>query len=132
MSSLRRFGSLHVLGCAFVLGLIAVSSAGCAVGVDGEYPEGYYGPDGAYDDYPPDAYIATTDPVYFDGHASYWYGNRWYWRDGGHWNHYDHEPAGLYSVRMHGTPAHRMYEPHRGGGGHGGHGGFHGGGGHHR
>lgn len=49
-----------------------------------------------YDDYPSDAYIATTAPVYFEGRPMYWYGNRWSYREGGRWNHYDREPAGLY------------------------------------
>jgi hypothetical protein len=45
---------------------------------------------------PPPEYIATTEPVYFEGHASYWYGNHWVWRDEhGAWAHYDHEPPFL-------------------------------------
>jgi hypothetical protein len=120
------------------LGALAALSAACTVGVaagpgypPGDYPPGEY-PVGAYDDYPPDAYIATVDPYYFDGHASYWYGNRWYYRDGGHWAHYDHEPSVLYQRRIQAPPARRSYESYHGhaarpapsrGGGHGaGHG----------
>jgi hypothetical protein len=117
------------------LGALAALSSGCAVGVagDADYPPGDYPPGeypvGAYDNYPPDAYIATADPYYFDGHASYWYGNRWYYRDGGHWAHYDHEPPALYQRRIQAAPARRSYESYRGhapsarpashGGGHG-------------
>jgi hypothetical protein len=111
---------------AFALG-VAVSSAGCAVEAGPVYP-------GYGDDYPPDTFIATTDPVYFEGHAAYWYGNRWFYRDGGRWNHYDREPAGLAQRRGQGSPARYSYGSsgratvHSGGGGArggGGHGGGH-------
>jgi hypothetical protein len=65
---------------------------------------------------PPPEYIASTEPVYYEGHAAYWYGNRWVWRDEhGAWNHYDREPAFLADRRMHSPPARRSW----GGGGHG-------------
>jgi hypothetical protein len=106
---------------ALALGALALAGSACGVGVEADYP------DGAYYDYPPDAYIATTDPIYFDGHASYWYGNRWYYRDGGRWNHYDHEPPGLAQRRFAAPPVRHNYERfnghvggHVGGGGHGG------------
>jgi hypothetical protein len=44
---------------------------------------------------PPPEYIATAQPVYYEGHASYWYGGRWYYRNGGGWGHYAGEPAYL-------------------------------------
>src|ERR1700722_11603847 len=44
---------------------------------------------------PPPEYIATTEPVYYEGRAAYWYGNRWYSRDGGAWNYYHGEPGYL-------------------------------------
>jgi hypothetical protein len=67
---------------AVALGATLMCIAGCGgVEVTGEYPAGYY------DDYPPDAYIATTEPVYFEGHAAYWYGGRWFYRDGARWGH---------------------------------------------
>jgi hypothetical protein len=77
---------------------------------------------GVYGDYPPDAYIATTEPFYYNGYPSYWYGGRWYFRGGdGRWGHYNHEPSGLYSRRMQSAPARHVYEParsmNRGGGG---------------
>ena len=96
---------LRGIACAVALGATAMATAGCGFEVGPEYPGGYY------EDYPPDAYIATTDPVYFDGHAAYWYGNRWYYRDGARWSHYDREPAGLYQRRMQGSARRRTYEP---------------------
>ena len=72
--SRRRW--LQRMACAVTLGATSSSTAGCELEAVGpEYPGGDYG------DYPPDAYIATTDPVYFEGHASYWYGGRWYYRE---------------------------------------------------
>jgi hypothetical protein len=49
--------------------------------------------------YPPSAFIATTSPVYYEGHASYWYGNRWWYRDGRSWRGYEREPAYLHDYR---------------------------------
>jgi hypothetical protein len=92
---LRRFA------CAVGLSATLAASPGCIPVI-------------GYDDYPPDAYIATTAPVYFEGRPMYWYGNRWSYREGGHWNHYDREPAGLYQRRMQGPPVRRAYEPPRG------------------
>ena len=63
--------------------------------------------------YPPSAYIATTPPVYYQGRASYWYGNRWYYRDGRGWGAYDREPAYL---RGRHAPARQFYGRDRGGG----------------
>jgi hypothetical protein len=60
---------------------------------------------------PPPEYIATTEPVYYEGHAAYWYNNHWYWRDaGGNWGHYDQEPAFLADRRMHSPPDRREFE----------------------
>ena len=85
-----------------------VASTGCGLEVGAVYP-GI-----GYEDYPSDEYIATTEPVYFEGRPAYWYGNRWYYREGRRWNHYEAEPAGLYQRRMQGPPARRTYEPSRG------------------
>jgi hypothetical protein len=50
---------------------------------------------------PPSEVIATSEPVWYEGHAHYWYGGHWYWRDEhGGWQHYDHEPA--YFAQRHG------------------------------
>ena len=80
-----------VVGAAFVC-IAAALTSGCEVSA---YPDNAYGDD----DYPPADFLATTEPVYFEGHAAYWYHNRWFYRNGGHWGHYDHEPAGLAARR---------------------------------
>jgi hypothetical protein len=60
---------------------------------------------------PPPEYIATTDPVYYEGHATYWYAGHWNWRDPrGAWNHYDHEPPSLADRRSHAPPVRRSWE----------------------
>jgi hypothetical protein len=103
---------------AFIVavGASGVVMAGCGgMEMDADYP---VGDNSAYGDYPPDAYIATTEPVYFGGYASYWYGGRWYYQNGGRWNHYDREPAGLYQSRMQGLSRRHTYES---GGHYGGH-----------
>ena len=58
---------------------------------------------------PPPEYVASTEPIYYEGHAAYWYHGYWGWRDAhGAWNHYDHEPAFLAQRRGGGH-----YEPVR-------------------
>jgi hypothetical protein len=47
----------------------------------------------------PDAYIATTEPVYYNGRAHYWYNNHWAYRDGANWRYYGAEPAYFSSWR---------------------------------
>ncbi len=91
------------MACVLVLGAtVAATAAGCGVAFDAGY---------GYDSgYPPDTYIATTEPFYFDGRPTYWYGGRWYYRDGGRWAHYDREPPALYQRRMQGGPVRRNYE----------------------
>ena len=49
---------------------------------------------------PPAAYIATSEPVYFEGRPHYWYNNQWYYRDHGRWSYYRSEPRFLYERRM--------------------------------
>jgi hypothetical protein len=94
----RRVVCFVALGATIVLG-----AAACGV----EVGAGYGGYDG---DAPPDAYIATTEPVYFEGRATYWYGGQWYYRDGGRWNHYGSEPSALYQRRTQSPPARLNYE----------------------
>jgi hypothetical protein len=109
-----------------MLGAMVVTTAGCELETGPEYPGG------AYLDYPPDAYIATTEPWYFDGQACYWYGGFWYYRNGGRWGRYDREPAVLHARRMQGGQARHAYEPSggRGPGHFGGRGGGRSSGGH--
>jgi len=60
---------------------------------------------------PPSEYVATTEPVYYEGHAAYWYGGHWNWRDEhGAWNHYDHEPPALLDRRQRSPPVRRSWE----------------------
>jgi hypothetical protein len=95
----RRWACLLAAAATLVIG------AGCGV----EFASGP-----GYDDaYPPDVYIATTEPFYFEGRPTYWYGGRWYYRDGSHWRHFDREPPALYQRRMQGPPVRRSYEPPR-------------------
>jgi hypothetical protein len=49
--------------------------------------------------YPSDAFIATEDPVYYDGYPTYYYGGRWYYRNGGRWSYYRSEPGYLRQYR---------------------------------
>lgn len=100
----RRFATRRLLCGAAMLGAF-VATAACEVGV-AEYPDEYY------DGYPPDAYIATTAPIYYDGYPSYWWNGHWYYRTGGRWRFYRHEPTILYERRVHAPPPiRRNYEP---------------------
>src|ERR1700722_14191777 len=64
---------------------------------------------------PPADFIATSTPVYFEGRPAYWYGNRWYYRDGARWGYYHDEPGYLHDWR-----GHHEFAPHYYGRGHGG------------
>ncbi|APR81012.1 Hypothetical protein A7982_06359 [Minicystis rosea] len=45
---------------------------------------------------PPAEVVATLVPVYYEGHAAYWYDGHWHYRDArGAWAHYHVEPAFL-------------------------------------
>ena len=90
-------------------GLVIVSAAGAfaAVSLMGASAGAQWAP-------PPPEFVATTEPTYYEGHAAYWYGGRWAWRDEhGAWNHYDHEPPALADRRAHFPPVRRDYG-HRG------------------
>jgi len=50
---------------------------------------------------PPSAYIATTQPEYFEGRPVYWYNDNWYYRDHGRWSYYRSEPRYLRERRGH-------------------------------
>lgn len=86
-----------------------------------------YATDGYTD--PPPEYVATTQPVYYGGRASYYYGNAWRYRESGRWNTYRSEPGGLRQYRSqrsgYSAPT-RRYEGARGGGGVHNAGGWHG------
>jgi hypothetical protein len=55
---------------------------------------------------PPSWFIGTATPYYYQGRASYWYENRWYYRDGRHWRYYEREP---YELSKHHGHSHRHY-----------------------
>ena len=110
------------------------SSAGCyAEPADSSWD--YTGAQGADPTYagdtdvePPADYVATTQPVYFSGHGTYYYGRGWRYRDRGQWNTYRREPTTLRRYRVHGhasMPSGHRYEGSRnvaathGGGNHG-------------
>jgi hypothetical protein len=71
----------------------------------------------ADEDYPPDGYIATYRPAYYEGRPVYYYGGYWYYRDGRAWHHYASEPRYLHDYRG----GHSYYgAPHYYGRAHGG------------
>jgi hypothetical protein len=80
-----RLGLLTALGVAAGVGLATVPASAQEVVV-----------------YPDPAYVATADPVYYNGVAHYWYRDRWYYRDGaGHWAWYHGgEPGYLHDYRF--------------------------------
>jgi hypothetical protein len=85
----RIVTALVKLAPAAVVSLVVLGTSGCAAEVYG---------DAAY--YPDDSFVATADPVYFDGQANYYYGDRWYYRgSGGRWSSYGSEPSYLRAYR---------------------------------
>jgi hypothetical protein len=62
--------------------------------------------------FPPSWYIATARPVYYEGHASYWYGDRWHYRDRDRraWRTYREEPRYLREYRRNREPERHYYE----------------------
>ncbi len=80
-------------------------------------------------EFPSADYLATVDPVYYEGHAAYWWNNQWRWRDGQGWHFYAQEPGYLYNQRSHAPYGRWGYggATFRGSTGRGG-GSFHGGG----
>jgi hypothetical protein len=84
--------------------------------------------------YPDNAYVATAEPVYYNGFAHYWYRDRWYYRNGRSWAWYrGGEPGYLHDYRFRAWPG-GVYHPgyHYGAGYHGGHAEYHDHGGGHR
>jgi hypothetical protein len=59
--------------------------------------------------FPPAWFIATARPVYYEGHAAYWYGGRWHYRDGREWRTYREEPRYLREYRSHREPERHYY-----------------------
>jgi hypothetical protein len=59
--------------------------------------------------FPPAAYVATSRPVYYQGHASYWYQGHWHYRNGRTWRTYNTEPRYLHDYRGHHEPERHYY-----------------------
>ena len=76
-----------------VCGTLAVT--GCAAEVVAESPY-----------YPPPGFLATANPVYYEGRPAFYYNQRWYFRSGGGWGYYRNEPGYLYNRRTGPAPAH--------------------------
>jgi len=67
---------------------------------------------------PPRWHIATARPVYHEGRATYWYGNRWHYREGRNWRTYREEPSYLRERRHRGDDRrYRQYYGRDDGGG---------------
>ena len=105
MSYPIRTNMFRRTACVFALLTSIVATAGCGMEMGASFPGV------AVDSYPPDGYIATTEPVYYEGHATYLYGGSWYYRDGNRWNHYDREPPALQQRRTQAAPVRRSYTP---------------------
>ena len=88
---------MHPIVTTFMKLVTGGSLALAMLGTAGCYADGYGGGDPAY--YPSDAYMATEDPVYYDGQANYYYNGLWYYRNGGNWNYYHSEPGYLRNYR---------------------------------
>jgi hypothetical protein len=83
--------ALATLGAAvFAAGLSAPASAGIHISIPVEI-------------------IATDTPVYYEGHAAYWYGDRWYYRVGREWYEYRTEPVYLRDYRSNHARERRFY-----------------------
>lgn len=63
----------------------------------------------ADDDVPPPEVVATLVPVYHEGHAAYWWHNRWHYRYARGWAYYRTEPRFLYEHRFRGAPVYHHY-----------------------
>jgi len=60
--------------------------------------------------YPPPSFVATAQPVYYEGHPTYFYNGHWTYRDAsGRWTYYRTAPRDLEQRRA-AAPARRAYE----------------------
>jgi hypothetical protein len=48
---------------------------------------------------PPTSYVASYEPIYYNGWAHYWWHDHWYYRDHGAWHWWDKEPGFLHDHR---------------------------------
>jgi hypothetical protein len=58
-----------------------------------------YSTDARADAWPPGSYIASYEPIYYNGFPHYFWRDHWYYRDHGAWRGYDHEPGFLHDHR---------------------------------
>jgi hypothetical protein len=56
---------------------------------------------------PPAEVIATLTPVYHEGHAVYWWNNRWHYRGANGWGYYEH--PGFLREHAHYVPVYHHY-----------------------
>ena len=111
MSRISLMTGLRTMALVGSFAALVATIGGCGVEVGADYPEPGYG------ECLSDAYVATSEPVYYEVRASYWCGGVWYYRDGLAWGHYNGEPPFLYQARMRGMPGRHVYEPGWGRGG---------------
>ena len=104
MSGASRTRMFRTMVRTVALGATLVATAGCGAELGVAH---------ATDGYPPDAFIATAEPVYFVGRASYWHGSGCYYRDGSRWSYYRTEPAVLHPHRLQAPPGHCAAAPPR-------------------
>ena len=87
-------------------GFALAFASGCVARV--EEPVAY-----AEADYVPPS-VTTYPSTVYEGRTVYYYGDRWYYRDGGRWAYYRNEPPVLYRQRTYvqaAPPAPRVYAP---------------------
>ncbi len=117
----------HTFAKLVPAGLFALAVLGTTVATSGCVAEVYDDP--VY--YPSDAFVATEEPVYYDGMPVYFWGGLWYYRTLNGWGYYPREPPYLQQYRAAhpavGRGGGRGRGGARGGGRSGGRGGGHGG-----
>lgn len=89
LDSILKTVSLFVIPCAVTLALSTDAHAQVTVDVGVDV-------NADIDVAPPEAYIATVQPEYYEGRPVYYYNNYWYYRDrGNRWGYYRVEPGWL-------------------------------------
>jgi hypothetical protein len=98
--NMKNLVSVSIAVCASAGIVLAAESDASAQGV-------------VVDIVPPAGFVATTEPVYYEGHPAYWYHNRWYYRNPHGWGWYHDEPAYLRDRRVREPPRRWHYEHRR-------------------
>ncbi len=91
-----------------IAGAFGFAAGGCYATVDPQ-PVGYAEVTAA------PVNIEASPQVVYEGHPTYFSGNRWWYRDSGRWTYYRSEPEGLARQRAYvqRAPAARREEPRR-------------------